>query len=210
MTKEDRAKLPGKESTKKRHEMTPEELGQHLIFKRAYDRIYRAWRRDSDTGLVEYQAKYHQIHRIMHPEESRARDKENYRKNPETMKKHERKRRAQKAEVENHPYTANDVVAVWGIICYICNQEIDLTAPRHSRGGDGWEKGLHLDHVIPIAVGGPDTIDNVKPTHAICNLRRPKTLDLDFLQGIPKDQIARIKKFKKELRQAKPGRPLKD
>jgi len=48
---------------------------------------------------------------------------------------------------------------------------IDLNAPRRV-GIEGWELGLHLDHVIPLSKGGYDTIDNIRPTHGICNIRK--------------------------------------
>lgn len=33
---------------------------------------------------------------------------------------------------------------------------------------------LHLDHIVPWAAGGPDTVDNLRVTHARCNMRRPR------------------------------------
>ena len=66
-------------------------------------------------------------------------------------------------------YTTDDVLAKWGYNCHICNDPIDFKAPRQC-GEPGWELGLHLDHVIPIAKGGPDTLANVKPAHAKCNV----------------------------------------
>ncbi|WP_460381691.1 hypothetical protein [Staphylococcus aureus] len=35
-------------------------------------------------------------------------------------------------------------------ICYLCEVPINLTAPRSARQ-EGWEYGLHLDHVTPIS-----------------------------------------------------------
>jgi len=46
-----------------------------------------------------------------------------------------------------------------------------MEAPR-TCGVEGWERGLHLDHVIDIQFGGADAIDNVKPAHALCNLKK--------------------------------------
>lgn len=31
---------------------------------------------------------------------------------------------------------------------------------------------LMIDHIIALADGGSDTIDNKQPTHAACNLRK--------------------------------------
>ena len=46
-----------------------------------------------------------------------------------------------------------------------------MFAPRTTRI-KGWEFGLHIEHVIDIALGGPDSIDNVRASHGICNLRK--------------------------------------
>jgi 5-methylcytosine-specific restriction endonuclease McrA len=39
-------------------------------------------------------------------------------------------------------------------------------------GSKNWEKSLHIDHLIPISKGGSDTLENVRPTHALCNLKK--------------------------------------
>lgn len=68
-------------------------------------------------------------------------------------------------------YTTEMILERWGTVCYLCNEEVDLEAPRYP-GQEGWERGLHLDHVIPISKRGCDIIDNVKPTHGFCNLSK--------------------------------------
>ena len=82
-----------------------------------------------------------------------------------------RKRRAQKRNNKHSKYTEAEVLERYGLICYICQKEIDLNAPR-STSQKGWEMGLHIDHVIPLFKGGSDTIDNVKPTHGKCNISK--------------------------------------
>jgi len=32
--------------------------------------------------------------------------------------------------------------------------------------------GLQIDHVIPIVKGGPDTLNNVRPAHGLCNIKK--------------------------------------
>lgn len=83
------------------------------------------------------------------------------------------RRRANAMGNGHEPYTTDDVLNEYGFICHICYEEIDLDAPRRS-GVDGWERGLHLDHVIPIAAGGADTLKNVLPAHALCNMTKGK------------------------------------
>jgi 5-methylcytosine-specific restriction endonuclease McrA len=82
-----------------------------------------------------------------------------------------RNRRARKKSVESDKYLESDILHIYGIECHICQETIDLSAPKKV-GTTGWEKGLHLDHVIPLSKGGSDTVDNVRPAHGICNVRK--------------------------------------
>lgn len=68
-------------------------------------------------------------------------------------------------------YSVIQVLTTYGKNCHICNHPIDLKASRRVGIGD-WLLGLHIDHLIPIAKGGPDTLENVRPSHAICNLKK--------------------------------------
>lgn len=86
-------------------------------------------------------------------------------KRPSRGSKHGRK-----ATVRKY-YTVKHILKLYGATCHICNQPIDLTLPRHC-GEPGYEMGLHLDHVIPLSKGGHDTRENVKPSHAKCNLQK--------------------------------------
>lgn len=61
---------------------------------------------------------------------------------------------------------ADEVVRTYGTKCDICSEEIDLSVARTSR------LGLTVDHVIPLSKGGADTIDNMRPAHWICNVRK--------------------------------------
>ena len=90
--------------------------------------------------------------------------------NPEKIASKNRRQRAVKLGVISEPYTTEQVLNVYGSVCHICNEEINLEAPRSARGGENWEKGLQIDHVIPLSKGGVDTIENVKPSHGKCNL----------------------------------------
>ena len=71
------------------------------------------------------------------------------------------------------PYTEQQVLDAYGILCNICQQPIDLNASRRS-GDKGWEMGLHFDHVIPLFLGGDDSLSNVRPTHGLCNVKKNK------------------------------------
>ena len=68
-------------------------------------------------------------------------------------------------------YSMYEILLLHGTKCHICNLPIDFSAPRRSFK-PGWEYGLQLDHVIPLAKGGSDQPINVKPSHGICNLSK--------------------------------------
>lgn len=71
---------------------------------------------------------------------------------------HERRRRADKVK-RLRPL----VIARWGMRCYLCGGAIE-------RGPETVHPGaLTLDHVVPIAQGGRDEIDNLRPAHRACN-----------------------------------------
>ena len=99
--------------------------------------------------------------------------KDYHKAKPEQGRQDARRRRAVKRGVESRPYTETEVLKLYGTECHICNEQIDLTAPK-MQGKDGWEKGLHLDHLIPLSAGGPNVIENIRPTHALCNLQKGK------------------------------------
>jgi HNH endonuclease len=66
-------------------------------------------------------------------------------------------------------FTTEMIVEAYGNICYLCGEAIDLSAKR-GVGQAGWEKGLHIDHVIPVSKGGSNTLENLRPTHGLCNI----------------------------------------
>lgn len=97
-------------------------------------------------------------------------------KNPEKVKEYSRrifaKRKALKQDNGHTPYTEAEVLELHGLVCHVCNKDINLDSPRVTSGGDGWELGLQLDHVIPLSKGGSDSIDNIKPIHVLCNMKK--------------------------------------
>ena len=94
--------------------------------------------------------------------------------NPEKELATRRRRRARKLNRPSEHYTVHEILNIYGSDCHICGNTIDLNAPRGSGRKIGWELGLHLDHVIPLAVGGTDLKSNVRPAHAVCNIKKGK------------------------------------
>jgi 5-methylcytosine-specific restriction endonuclease McrA len=114
------------------------------------EREYRANNKEHMSNLGrEYRLKY--------PEKKRAKDN--------------RRAARKKGAIVIEKFEVSDILAKWGTDCHICLEPIDLEAERHP-GSEGWERGLHLDHLIPLATGGQHTLENVKPAHGFCNLSK--------------------------------------
>jgi len=113
--------------------------------------------------------------KMKHPDKNKEKHARWAARNPEKVvawnKSGGLKRRDRKANAESEPYTTQQILDIYGAGCHICHEPIDLAAPRMTNL-KGWERGLHLDHVVPFALGGTDLISNVKPSHGICNAKK--------------------------------------
>ena len=146
--------------------------------KEANKEYNRAWRlnnldsvRESARNWARNNPESHDKWNRENPER-RKEIKNNWRlRNPENARNAARKRRAQLRSLESVSYTEQEVLDKYGDICYLCETEIDLSATRKS-GNDGWQNGLNIDHVVPISKGGPDTLENIRPVHALCNYKK--------------------------------------
>lgn len=81
-------------------------------------------------------------------------------KNPEkwALANRENQRRRRGTRGERPDYRA--ILERDGMICHLCLEEIPSL------------EVLHFDHVIPLAKGGAHSMDNIKPSHAACNLSK--------------------------------------
>lgn len=86
--------------------------------------------------------------------------------NPERRKKNalayaRRFRRAhpERANIRKGRVDFAGLILEFGMVCHICESPID-------------PPDLHFDHVIPLSRGGAHSIDNIRPAHAGCNLRK--------------------------------------
>jgi hypothetical protein len=102
------------------------------------------------------------------PEHAKFLAKEWNRKNPGAASRAVMRQRAKKRSNGYEKYNEKDVIEMYGIVCYLCNKEIDITLSRKV-GSERWRESLQIDHVIPVSKGGPDFLSNVRPTHALCN-----------------------------------------
>jgi hypothetical protein len=105
------------------------------------------------------------------PEKTKEYRKRHYLKGLEKTLERNRKRKALLVSNKHIAYTEQQVLDLYGTNCYLCQKPIDLTAPRWTKY-DGWQLGLHIEHVIDVALGGPNTLENVRPAHGLCNLQK--------------------------------------
>lgn len=135
-----------------------------------------------DPVYLEKKKKYRESRKEIYLSNAIVWNKENKERYNDNIRRHSNKRRALKKKNKHEPYTEKQVLDIYGTVCYLCGLEIDLFAPRRI-GILGWEKGLHIDHVVPIVKNGPDILENVRPTHGRCNIDKkafdiPQTLTL--------------------------------
>lgn len=152
---------------------------RNRVIKNQYARNKERWKTDPEFKVKE-QTRYHKIYkeRYKNPEfrkkllsASNSWSKENRVRRQELNRKHGRIRRSKALGNGVSSYTEADVLEKYGSNCHVCQTPIDLKANRQV-GRPGWKKGLHIDHLVPILRGGPDTLENVRPAHGLCNISK--------------------------------------
>jgi 5-methylcytosine-specific restriction endonuclease McrA len=71
-----------------------------------------------------------------------------------------RLRRLQRIGPDAEHVDREAILAEFGMVCHICGAKI------------GSRADLEFDHVIPIALGGQESYDNIRPSHMRCNRRK--------------------------------------
>lgn len=106
-------------------------------------------------------------YRQLHKEKMQQQQREAYRENPERWKNGVSKRRAIKK--------VTDITTEWlrrlyqeTDNCPICNIELDKIKCNN------YPNGSHLDHIIPLNVGGLHMMNNVRIICFKCNMKRPR------------------------------------
>lgn len=98
------------------------------------------------------------------PDKVKAISERAYKKNPAAYKRRAMERRARVAAVTVHRIDRNAIYDRDGGHCRACNIHLDR---------DNW----HLDHIVPIALGGPHEWANVQALCPTCNLRKHAKLE---------------------------------
>lgn len=126
----------------------------------------KKWRESHPVDLDEA-AEQKRIWRKSNADKVAATNRRYRETHPETVRIARRKRKARLRGVPSEPYTRDDVLRAWGVICYLC----DSIVP------DDWQ----VEHVIPISRGGHDTVGNVRPACPGCNHSKSNKLSPIYL-----------------------------
>lgn len=76
---------------------------------------------------------------------------------------------------------ARALFAKAGARCAECGEPIDYSQPSRVNGRVN-PAALEADHVQPLARGGTDTLDNLRPLHAACNRAKGDRLHSNILR----------------------------
>lgn len=130
-----------------------EPRGNRSLCNKCYRRDYyeRNRERENETARLHYLARV---------DEMRARSREWRLAHPKRRRELQMRRKARERATQIEPVDYVAILAEHGMFCHICSLVIVD------------ESDLHFDHVIPLSKGGPHVADNIRPAHAICNMRK--------------------------------------
>lgn len=146
----------------------PEKAAARRARESAYEAEHREQRREY---IAAWRARNLDRHRAMvrawkkaNPEQYREINRRYEQANPEKGRERVNRRRARIKEATVGVVDFVEILQVHGMTCHLCQGDID--------GKDD----LHFDHVIPLARGGAHSMDNIRPAHVKCNLRKADKL----------------------------------
>lgn len=151
---------------------------QHEYYKQSYlknpdvkKKSEIKYRKKNLIAIKKKKADYYLINKLRLLQQKNIWTNNNLHKRRAVARKSANLRRARKLNNGFENYTENQVLDAYGLCCHICEKPIDFNAPRKA-GILGWQFGFQIDHLIPISKGGPDRLDNVRPSHGVCNLTK--------------------------------------
>lgn len=130
-----------------------------------YVRAKKAYYREHSPNYKKNERARAAAYKASHPEYV----KEYAKANPEKFREYARRRQAKKQATQTEPVDYAAVYQRDNGICHICGLAVSL-------------EECHFDHVIPLHHGGTHTADNIRPSHALCNLRKGSKLTYESNQ----------------------------
>jgi 5-methylcytosine-specific restriction endonuclease McrA len=124
----------------------------------------RRWYEENREHVAAYSRSWRKANASLTAEHRRSWRRDNPERNRELGRQANSVRKARMLAVQTEPVDYAAILAEHGMFCHICSLVIVD------------ESDLHFDHVIPLALGGPHSQANIKPAHALCNLRKGASL----------------------------------
>lgn len=118
----------------------------------------------TDATWKEYHLKRSQMYVETHPEQKSATTSAYYYTHKIAYQERNMRRNAHKKKAVAEKVDYDLILAQYGGWCHICNQEI---LP---------DQEINFDHVIPLDRNGTHAMENIRPSHGICNRRKHNKL----------------------------------
>lgn len=119
-------------------------------------RVYRKLYYECNRELL---AEKRRVYQEAYPEHVRATKRAWDRRNPEKRKEGVLRRRAR---IRQNRVERVDYAVIWDRdqgMCHICGKPVDRS-------------DVHFDHVVALVNGGAHSMDNIRVSHSICNMRK--------------------------------------
>jgi 5-methylcytosine-specific restriction endonuclease McrA len=149
--------------------------------------ISKAWKAAHPEQFKAYHRAYHRAYQAAHLEERKARAKARYAVHPEGRKARVKAWQSAHPEERNALRQARRAREVGADGCFSAQQWLDLKVTHNHTcpccGRREPEVKLTADHVVPLARGGSNWIENIQPLCLSCNCSKStKTVDYRPLQ----------------------------
>lgn len=86
------------------------------------------------------------------------------------MNKIKKRRGTQQMEAKTRRRVRRSLLKKYGPICQWCYRPINLNLVLNSMS-------FSIDHIIPVAIGGSNKLENLQPMHRVCNQQKAKRYD---------------------------------
>lgn len=127
---------------------------------------YDRWRYDNQPGRAEANCAAARASYAANREAIAVYARTYYAEHPEVYERARQKRKALLRGVEHSPYSRTEIFERDGGQCRGCNAELE-NVPN----------GFHIDHIVPVTLGGPDIPANVQLMCGPCNRTKWATLE---------------------------------
>lgn len=141
--------------------------GLQALCKPCHRNFSSKWNKENRDKVLNYKAAYRESHR----DELRAKKSIWREENKHLCRRHKSTRRARIAGVGGF-LSGGIVIRLFKLQrgkCACCGLPLG--------------KGFHLDHIMPLALGGSNTDDNMQLLRANCNLQKSAKHPIDFMQS---------------------------